>query len=40
MSAGRQDDSLNQPTEELPSLHEDGPEPAPSPESGSAAIAA
>ena len=25
MSAGRQDDALNQPTEELPSLHEDGP---------------
>ena len=29
MSTGRQDDALNQPTEELPALHEDGPGPAP-----------
>ena len=40
MSAGRQDDALNQPTEELPSLHEDGPGPAPAPEPGSAAAPA
>ena len=39
MSAGRQDDALNQPTEELPSLHEDGPGPAPAPAPGSAAPA-
>lgn len=32
MSAGRQDDALNQSTEELPALHEDGPEPVPAPE--------
>ncbi|WP_315213758.1 hypothetical protein [Actinomyces dentalis] len=31
MSADRQDDALNQPTEELPAVHEDGPEPVPSP---------
>ena len=36
MSAGRQDDALNQLTEVLPSLHEDGPEPAPALEPGSA----
>ena len=40
MSAGRQDDALNQPTEELPSLHEDGPGPAPASEPGSAATPA
>ena len=40
MSAGRQDDALNQPTEELPSLHEDGPGPAPASEPGSAAAPA
>ena len=40
MSAGRQDDALNQPTEELPSLHEDGPGPAPASEPDSAAAPA
>ena len=33
MSGGRPDDSLNQPTEELPALHHAEPEPAPEPES-------
>ena len=32
MSGGRPDDSLNQPTEELPALHHAEPEPAPEPE--------
>ena len=31
---------MNQPTEELPALHEDGPGPAPAPEPGSAAAPA